>query len=310
MAIPRFDRLATVGFFWPISRTFSNGQGPNIPILMYHAVEEGASDPRPYYDTNVSPQVFARQMQQLRDGGYRAVSLEQALALLRAGDAGQKFVVITFDDGYRDFYEMAYPILARCQFTATVFLITERTSDRPACFKEKECLTWNEVRELRSKGISFGSHTVTHPELKFLSLEQVNAELENSKKTIEDHIGAAVQSFSYPYAFPEVNQQFTRQLRELLLKCGYENGVTTILGTAKFHTDQFFLPRLPVNSWDDAQFFRAKLEVGYNWLHRAQYLSKCFERLRQRRRDAEREQMATAVPGSTKGKGSCRTGAV
>lgn len=310
MVAPRLDRLATVGFFWPIFRTLSKGHGPHIPILMYHAVKEGKSDPRPYYDTNVSPPVFARQMEQLRDGGYRTLGLGQALEMLRSGDAGQKFVVITFDDGYRDFYEMAFPILARCQFTATVFLITGKTSDRPASFKDKECLTWREVRELGSKGISFGSHTVTHRELKLLNIEQVYAELEDSKKTIEDQIGAAVQSFSYPYAFPEANQQFTRQLRELLLKCGYENGVTTILGTAKSGTDQFFLPRLPVNSWDDSQFFRAKLEGGYDWLHGAQYLLKRTARRRQRQRDGETRPMATAGLGRTTGKGSGRAGAV
>jgi peptidoglycan/xylan/chitin deacetylase (PgdA/CDA1 family) len=307
MVVPRFDRLATMGLFWPISRTFSGGRRPNIPILMYHAVRETRPAPRPYYDTNVSPQVFARQMQQLRAGGYRAVNLEQALNLLRNGDAEQKFVVITFDDGYRDFYQTAFPILAACEFTATVFLIAEKTSDRPACFKEKECLTWNEVRELRSKGISFGSHTVTHPVLKFLSIDEVYAELANSKKIIEDQIGAAVQSFSYPYAFPEANVIFTRQLRELLLKCGYENGVTTILGTAKFDSDPFFLPRLPMNSWDDAQFFRAKLEGGYDWLHKLQYLLKRTERLRQPRSDMAREQVATALIGSAKAKGNGKT---
>jgi peptidoglycan/xylan/chitin deacetylase (PgdA/CDA1 family) len=276
----RLDRLATLGVFWPVARAFPSGNQPRIPILMYHSVRDGSSGLQPYYETNVSPQTFASQMRQLRDEGYLAVTVEQGLEFLRNSNAGQKFVVITFDDGYRDFYEAAFPVLLECGFGATVFLITGRTADKPTRFKNRECLTWTDVRELHSRGITFGSHTATHPELKFLSMEKVEDEVAGSKKTIEDHIGAPVRSFSYPYAFPEANQTFVRQLKVLLQKCGYDNGVTTILGTASALSDRFFLPRLPINTWDDPRFFRAKLEGGYDWLHSAQYLYKQAQRMR------------------------------
>jgi peptidoglycan/xylan/chitin deacetylase (PgdA/CDA1 family) len=283
------DRLATLSLFWPMSRIFSGVRQLCVPILMYHAVQERSSDPRPYFETNVSPQVFARQIQQLREAGYHAVSLEQALKSLRAGNAEQELVVITFDDGYRDFYDAAFPILAECHFTATVFLIAGYTGDRLARFKGKESLTWEQVRELQSHGMSFGSHTLTHPVLKFMRKESVEEELGRSKKTIEDRIGVPVRSFSYPYAFPETDREFIWQLKETLLKCGYENGVTTILGTANARSDQLFLPRLPINNWDDPHFFRAKLEGGYDWLHGLQYLSKLWGRLRPVRVEAGKD---------------------
>ena len=273
----RLDRAITLCLGGLVSRLFTGKGNVRIPILMYHAVQEGHSDARPYYEVNVSPAAFASQMRQLRNAGYRAVSLEQALQALHDGAADQKVVVITFDDGFRDFYETAFPILVDCHFTATVFLMTGYMAEPGARFKGKAVLTWKEVRELHSHGIHFGSHTVSHPQLRTLQLNRVEEEVGTSKKVIEDRIGGAVRSFSYPYAFPEVDRQFTRRLKDILEKNGYENGVTTILGTATSRSDPFFLPRLPVNHWDDCQFFQAKLEGAYDWLHGVQFATKLIQ---------------------------------
>jgi peptidoglycan/xylan/chitin deacetylase (PgdA/CDA1 family) len=273
----RLDRAITLYLGSPVSRLLTGKGNVRIPILMYHAVQEGQSDPRPYYEVNVSPSTFERQMRQLRNAGYRAVSLEQALQDLHDDAADQKIVVITFDDGFQDFYETAFPILADCQFTATVFLMTGYMAEPGKSFKGKAVLRWNEVRELHSHGIQFGSHTVSHPQLRTLQLSQVEEEVGTSKKVIEDRIGGAVRSFSYPYAFPEVDRQFTRRLKDILRRNGYENGVTTILGTATSRSDPFFLPRLPVNHWDDFRFFQAKLEGAYDWLHSVQFATKLIQ---------------------------------
>jgi peptidoglycan/xylan/chitin deacetylase (PgdA/CDA1 family) len=270
----RFDRLATLHIGWPVSQMLLGTRGTRIPILMYHAVQEQSSDPRPYFETSVSPRVFAEQVRQLHTQGFRAVGLQQAVRALEADERDEKLVVITFDDGFRDFYESAFPILSECGFTATVFLITGCMDDPAAQFKEKKCLTWSQVRELHSAGISFGSHTATHPQLKLVEMSRVEEELATSRKTIEDHLGASVDMFSYPYAFPEADHEFQRRLRDALIRHGYEIGVTTILGTARPLSDPLFLPRLPINNWDDPKFFQAKLEGAYNWLHGAQYFSK------------------------------------
>ena len=273
----RLDRAITLHLGGPIRRLLSGKRNVRIPILMYHAVQEGQSDPRPYYEVNVSPAIFASQMKQLRNAGYRAVSLEQALQALDGGTADEKIVVITFDDGFQDFYKTAFPILADCQFTATIFLMAGYMEEPGKTFNGKAVLTWNEVRELHSHGIRFGSHTVSHPQLRTLEFKQVEEEVGRSKKVIEDRIGGAVRSFSYPYAFPEEDRQFTRRLKDTLVSCGYENGVTTILGTANSCSERFFLPRLPVNRWDDCQFFQAKLDGAYDWLHSLQFAAKVMQ---------------------------------
>ncbi|MDP9338881.1 MAG: hypothetical protein M3P45_08440, partial [Acidobacteriota bacterium] len=77
-----------------------------------------------------------------------------------------------------------------------------------------------------------------------------------------------------PFAFPEENKNFTQFLVDILENQGFENGVSTIIGRASKDNNHYYLPRLPVNSWDDATLLRAKLEGGYDWLHWPQWLYK------------------------------------
>jgi len=289
----RLDRAVTLGLIRPVREVFSRQAQNRIPILMYHSIQDGASDRRPYFDINTSPDRFAQQMKFLREQGYRTVHLEEAWKLLAEDRRDSRYVVITFDDGYRDFLTAAYPIMAEFGHTAALFVPSGLIQDERAHFQQRECLTWSEIRELHTNGIEIGSHSVTHRELKFLRTSELEAEVSDSKQTIEDKIGHSIRSFSYPYAFPESEAVFSQTLRELLEKHGYQNGVTTIIGSSSRDSDRFLLPRLPVNSWDDVPLFRAKLEGHYDWLHAAQYLAKKV------RRSARPRQTPAAVETSS-----------
>jgi hypothetical protein len=270
----RVDRFATLYIVNPIQlRTF--GSKSSIPVLMYHSItDEEETGVRPYYRTATAPSTFELHMRYLFDQGYRTIDLAEAVSSLQNGEPNTKRVVVTFDDGYSDFYKHAFPALNRHGFTATVFLPTAYIGAVPMQFKGKDCLTWTEIRELRKHNIVFGSHTVTHPQLRTLGDNAVDGEITSSKKTIEDNLGEAVDSFSYPYAFPEGNVSFTKKLRNTLVNSGYSQGVSTRIGLARPDEDRYFLRRLPMNSLDDIALFSAKLRGGYDWLHTFQYASK------------------------------------
>jgi peptidoglycan/xylan/chitin deacetylase (PgdA/CDA1 family) len=270
----RLDRFATLYVADPLRRCGLSSK-TSIPILMYHSIdEENEAGVHPYFRTITSPSVFALHMKHLSDHGYRTINLAQAAKFLQNGPPMTKCAVITFDDGYTDFYRHAFPILSRYNFSATVFVPTAYIGTQPIRFKGKDCLTWIEIRELKNHGIDFGSHTVTHPQLSSLDASSVKSEIVNSKQTLEENMGGSVDSFAYPYAFPEENASFVRLVRETLIDAGYHQGVSTRIGTARAQEDCYFLRRLPMNSLDDRPLFDAKLQGGYDWLSTLQYTSK------------------------------------
>jgi peptidoglycan/xylan/chitin deacetylase (PgdA/CDA1 family) len=271
----RLDRLATLYLVSPFLRLASGGE-QSIPILMYHSIsDDDESNAHAYYRTKTSPAAFAAQLKHLHESGYTTCSLAQAIQRLQEQtQAAAKLAVITFDDGYRDFYGHAFPVLNQYGFSATVFLPTAYIGEHSVQFKGKDCLTWREVQELNQHGILFGSHTVTHPQLRELSVPAINEEIANSKTTIEERLGSAVDSFAYPYAFPQTDSDFTKMLRDSLRRAGYQNGVCTIVGRANRKSEPLFLERLPVNSCDDRSLFNAKLAGAYDWISKSQYVAK------------------------------------
>ena len=283
----RVDRFITLNMACPLRRSGIAASGSQLPILMYHSISE---DPKPslsgYYGVVTNPSRFAEQMQWLSGLGYKGLSLEEALSLPTPTQPGApRPVVLTFDDGFRNFYTTAWPILQRYAFTATVYLPTGFIGPRRQSFHGKECLTWNEVRELRAQGIRFGSHTVNHPKLYELGWREIELEASLSKARLDAELGEEITGFAYPYAFPQEDQQFTQALALLLRKNGYHNCVTTVVGRVQPTDDPFRLRRLPANSEDDRALLAAKLEGSYDWVSD---LQKAFRSARMWRKRAAR----------------------
>lgn len=271
------DRLATLYFFWPLMRL--GRSGGHVPILMYHSIaREDESSVGKYFRIATSPALFARHMQLLSDAGYKAVSVTDAVKSAREpSDNAAKTVAITFDDGYRNFYTEAFPVLKRFGFTATMYVPTNFIGNTTQRFNGRDCLTWQEIREMHRHGIVFGSHTMSHPKLHGMAWSEITLELKGSRQVIEQELGATVESFAYPYAFPEADREFKRALRSILADT-YANGVCTTIGRCVPGSDPYFLNRLPVNSADDERLFRAKLGGGYDWLAMPQYMAKLAKR--------------------------------
>jgi peptidoglycan/xylan/chitin deacetylase (PgdA/CDA1 family) len=276
----RLDRFFTLYFFHSFVRRRQPCGECKIPILMYHSISDDEENAfHPYYHINTSAAVFEKHMRYLAENAYSVVDLDNLEMSFDANNKlVKKFAVITFDDGYYDFYTKALPILQEYNLSATVFLPTDFIGNRNIRLRGKEHLTWSHVVEMSACGISFGSHTVTHPELSGLRNEYIEYELKRSKETIEDKLGKAIDKFSYPFKFPEQNKVFITLLRERLKIYGYKYGVSTRIGTTSKRDDTYFMKRIPISSCDDISLFKAKLEGGYDWVYRPQLFSKMLKR--------------------------------
>jgi peptidoglycan/xylan/chitin deacetylase (PgdA/CDA1 family) len=273
----RPDRIITLNVVQPCRRvafrfksltSHEPSLGQCLPILMYHSIaDEPEENVSPYYRTVTSPESFAAHLGWLRAEGYEVLGLQAGLEKFQRGNsATAKLAVITFDDGFRDFYTAALPVLRQHQCGATVFLPTAFIGQERRRFKDRECMIWDEVRESQRSGIEFGSHTVNHPKLYELDLPRLRAELKESKTAIEAELGRPARSFAYPYAFPSADHSFVKVFVGLLKETGYDCNVTTKIGLAARNDDLFTLKRLPMNSADDGALFRAKLDGDYEWL--------------------------------------------
>jgi len=256
---------------------------------MYHSISEKLdANLSPYFRTVTSPTVFEAQMVFLKQAGYRTLSLSAAVARLedlsissssnsavrRCGRDEARYVAITFDDGFRDFYTTAFPILRRHDFDATVFVSTAYIGK---AFKTgRQCLSPEEIEHLATLSVAFGSHTVTHPKLRSMSRAQITRELSDSKERISKITGRDVTLFSYPYAFPEHDRRFATELGSLLTQLGYRAGVTTSVGVERIFRNRLFMRRLPINDCDTSDLFAAKLAGAYDWVRLGQLAHKKF----------------------------------
>lgn len=164
-------------------------------ILVYHSVEpktdKQQSKLQKHY--HIYPEKFRAQMEYLRDNGYVPIPMKMYLRYLNHGIAiPDKSVVITFDDGWKNQYQYAFPILKEFGYTAT-FYIVSGAAGTPSY------VTWDQVRELRDAGMDIQSHTKTHANLVKVLPEKALQELIDSRTVIERQVGRPVIMLAYPY---------------------------------------------------------------------------------------------------------------
>jgi peptidoglycan/xylan/chitin deacetylase (PgdA/CDA1 family) len=171
----------------------------SLPVFTFHALDDQPSA------ISVSPQVFRRGMAKLYENGYRTLSLLEAVSYMRRGEPfPDRSFVITFDDGYKSVFCEAFSVLQRFGMSATVFLTVGKkkisnSADQLPTFEGRSMLSWREIQEMRQAGIDFGAHTLTHPDLSSLPIDQLKAEICESKNIIENVLSSPVKCFAYPY---------------------------------------------------------------------------------------------------------------
>lgn len=192
-----------------------------MKILEYHEIVAG----QPQEIHAVSAQLFADQLAWLSDQGYQVVRLGDWVDLAqRKSLNGERLIALSFDDGYRDNYERAFPLLQARNFPATIFLVSaaigKTSAWREGALAESPMLTWAQVDEMRRAGIEFGSHTLSHADLTRLDHKTIADELQQSRKDIENHLGEPVTLFSYPFS------KLNREIKHQAAKAGYQGACT------------------------------------------------------------------------------------
>jgi peptidoglycan/xylan/chitin deacetylase (PgdA/CDA1 family) len=174
-----------------------------IPILTYHRIVDDVPL-NDYYGICLRRETFQTQMRTLAEHGYRTIALDAAAALmLGRAPLPAKLLVITFDDGYLDTFEIAAPILRDHGFTATVFVVAGLVGRRSLWDAGKCCtaplMDWHHLRQLLAWGFDIGSHTLTHPELSQLAPVDAREEIVRSRTLLERQLQRPILTFCYPF---------------------------------------------------------------------------------------------------------------
>ena len=218
---------------------------PKAVILMYHNIAvppKGARIPNLY----VTPGMFRFQMWYLKTAGFKVMSVQDLLAAVEAGEGRRRnMAAITFDDGFVDFYDNAYPMLKAYGYPATVYVVSGQVNgwnawDTQIDTVRKSLMDWGRITEISKHGIQIGSHTKTHPALTKLSPGSLTDELVGSKREIEERLNRPVDHFCYPYG------DCDDRVKDAVKNAGYHYAVVTQRGHVVPGNDPFALRRVPV----------------------------------------------------------------
>lgn len=245
-------------------RWLAGAPSSRVVVLCYHSIHPTSAF------ASASPSAFARHLEWLATS-CDVVPLAE-IPSLHSVPRSRPAVAITFDDGYLDNYEIAFPMLQRYGLPATFFVtvgflekdsgaLARQQALRGADAADVRPLEWSQLRTMHAAGMEIGAHTYSHPNLAVLSDAQVLDELTRSKRILEDRLGRRVRAMAYPFGKPGCH--FTARTAALVQHCGYEYACA-ILFRAVRHTDSpFAIPRLFVTR-DTVEGLRGKVHGAWD----------------------------------------------
>lgn len=209
-----------------------------LDILMYHSISE---NPGP---TNIPPSTFAEQMAAISDAGVPVIGLGEVLDARAGGQPlPHRAVIITFDDGFQDFADTAWPILQDHGYSAINYLPTRFIGEHDGWegnANPRPIMTWATILDIHADGAGFGSHGVSHKKLNSCSLAELDRELALSKQLIEEKLQNEVVHFAPPFGVAN------RRVR-IAISDVYQTSVGTYLDRARSDGDLFNLPRIEMH---------------------------------------------------------------
>lgn len=232
-------------------RSYSN----KAAILMYHSV--GEND----LFFNVQLKNFIKQMDYLKKNKFNVVNLDQLIEWIeKKQKIPKKTVVLTFDDGYQDNYFNVLPILKKYNFSATIFLAVNLIGQKIGDSEKivLDMLNWLQIKEMHQLGlIDFQPHSMNHPELSHLNLEEAKKEINRSKISIQEKLNKKCNFFAYPRG------NFNEETVSILKELNFSVGLTINGGLVSKKNNLFKLPRQSINSKTSMEEFKTKLKFNF-----------------------------------------------
>jgi peptidoglycan/xylan/chitin deacetylase (PgdA/CDA1 family) len=210
-----------------------------LPIIMYHYVEYlNDNNDLTKAKLTISPDIFENQLSTLQKNRYTTCYAVDIPSLIKNyNNHSSKIVVLTFDDGYEDFYLNVFPLLKKYQVKATVFIIYN-------AINKNGYLNDDQIKEMIASGlVEIGSHTLDHLYLAKIPRDKMVIEVNNSKLELERKFGIIINSFAYPYG------SFDHDVMEQVKKSGYTVAVSVINGHKQSPENIFFLSRIRAGSF-------------------------------------------------------------
>jgi len=235
----------------------TNWNTRDLPVLMYHRIAPfGSGLMNPY---RITPAEFEKQLKYLCSEGYYSTTFEEWYAAVKLNiPLPGKAIILTFDDGYLDFYEYAFPLLSKYKFSAYVFIVTDYISRTNVwdikLGEEVPLMSCEQIDELGRKGIKFGSHSAAHKPLTALSPEQLTRQFKNSLNVLRDQLGLQVNSIAYPYG------DYDPVVKHLAGACGFTFALTCEEGKCNKFSELLALPRIDITGTDTLDTFIPKVK--------------------------------------------------
>ncbi len=205
-----------------------------LPIIMFHYVEY-VKDVNDYIRKRltIDPYTFEQQLISLRDNSYKTYFVKEIPDIFaKKVPYTPKSTVLTFDDGYEDFYTDVFPLLKKYQMKATLYIISDFVG-------RYEFLKADQIKELATSGlVEIGAHTLDHVYLKSISPVIAQEQIIKSKKDLEKMLGIEIKTFAYPYG------AFEEETLDLVKEASYSAAVSVISGSYYTPTNIFYLPRI------------------------------------------------------------------
>ena len=233
-----------------------------VPILMYHRLIKNADEKKIhtiYLDINE----FEKQLKYLKDNSYITITFKDLCKIPKEERKNKKYIILTFDDGYKDNYDLLFPLLKKYNMKAVIYMVSDEKYNKwdveASGEKRFDLMSKNEMLEMYKSGlVEFGGHTLHHPKLDTLTEEEQRYEIEENKIYLEKILGEKLYSFAYPYGiFDETSKKIAKEL-------GFNYRIATDSRKFYIEDDLYQVRRIGIFSDITMSKFKRRVKGNYN----------------------------------------------